>query len=169
MYFCLLLPRFHHLFPFYSMETWSGITQNKAILTVLINYKIRVIELFLSRVFHIPRSRKLRFGLNTLTYVCANIWNQFYLDSLRKIWQNLKFMHYWKTTFWKNICNNYLFDAVFWLIYFNSFVWGFQKYWVTLILVTSLFIYLCVIETSFSTSGFLYPYLDLTIPPVGFV
>lgn len=89
MYFCLLLPRVHHLFPFYSMETWSGITQNKAILTVLINYKIRVIELFLSRVLHIHRSRKLRFGVNTLTYVCANIWNQFYLDSLRKVWQNL--------------------------------------------------------------------------------
>ena len=44
----------------------------------VINRSIHSYETRSSVVFHIPKAKTSRFGLNTLRYDGANIWNKFY-------------------------------------------------------------------------------------------
>ena len=42
------------------------------------NRSIHSYETRSSMVFHIPKAKTLRFGLNTLRYGGANLWNKYY-------------------------------------------------------------------------------------------
>ena len=50
----------------------------------VINRSIHSYETRSSMVFHIPKAKTSRFGLNTLRYDGANLWNKFYHALLYK-------------------------------------------------------------------------------------
>ena len=50
----------------------------------VINRSIHSSETRSSMVFHIPKAKTSRFGLNTLRYDGANLWNKFYHALLYK-------------------------------------------------------------------------------------
>ena len=50
----------------------------------VINRSIRSYETCSSMVFHVPKAKTSRFGLNTLCYDGANLWNKFYHALLYK-------------------------------------------------------------------------------------
>ena len=52
--------------------------------TIVINRFIHSYETCSSMVFYIPKAKKSRFGLNTLSYDGAHLWNKFYHALLYK-------------------------------------------------------------------------------------
>ena len=51
---------------------------------IVINRSIHSYETCSSMVFHVPKAKTSRFGLNTLCYDAANLWNKFYHALLYK-------------------------------------------------------------------------------------
>ena len=74
-----------------------------------------------SMVFHIPKAKTSRFGLNTLRYDGANLWNEFYHALLYKE-TNLtkaKLKNYFKCISWTLVIN--MFSSYFQLLCFLQF------------------------------------------------
>ena len=61
----------------------ENVTEKLKIIFV-INRSIHSYETRSSMIFHIPKAKTSHFGLNTLPYDGANLWNKFYLALLYK-------------------------------------------------------------------------------------
>ena len=87
----------------------------------LFNRFIHSYETRSSMIFHIPKAKMSRFGLNTLRHDGANNWNKFYHALLS--WQKQSLKNYFKYISWTLMLNELS-------SHFRLFCFGFfQFYW----------------------------------------
>ena len=92
----------------------------------VINRSIHSYETRSSMVFHIPKAKTSRFGLNTLRYDGANLWNKFYHSllykepNLRKTKKNQNLKKYFKCISWILVLNKFSSHFRLFCFFFNS-------------------------------------------------